>query len=148
MTNNKFIRKDFDFWTTVHTHWGDMDGLRHINHASYLTYMETARLDLYQKLGHKLERWDQTESSILASMKVDYLAQATHPAELEIGQRIVRIGKKSYDIFTGIFKKEVQYPILIATFVLVSINYKTGKTIVVPDEFHKFLNPLNIDQNS
>jgi acyl-CoA thioester hydrolase len=137
-----YSRKDYDFWTTIYTNWGDMDGLRHINHASYLTYMETARLDLYMQIGHKLERWDQLESSILASMEVNYISQAVHPSTFEIGQRITRIGTKSYDILTAIFKNGEVRPVLQANFILVSINYNTGKTIPVPDEFKKYLSSL------
>jgi len=142
MTIKLYKREDFDFWTNIHTHWGDMDGLRHINHAKYLTYMETARLDLYGQIGHNLERWNQEESSILASMEVNYIGQAVHPSTFEIGQRIARIGNKSYDILTAIFKKGEDIPILQANFILVSINYNTGKTIPVPDEFKKYLNSL------
>ena len=137
-----YSRNDFDFWTTIYTNWGDMDGLRHINHAKYLTYMETARLDLYGKIGHDLERWDKETSSILASMEVNYIGQAIHPSTFEIGQRISRIGTKSYDVLTAIFRKGENRPILQANFVLVSINYNTGKTIPVPDEFKKYLNSL------
>lgn len=137
-----YKRTDFDFWTDIRTNWGDMDGLRHINHAKYLTYMETSRLDLYRRLGHDIARWEQESSSILASMEVNYLEQATHPSELEIGQRISRIGNKSYDILTAIFIKGEDAPILQANFVLVAINYNTGKTVPVPDEFKKYLNPL------
>ena len=142
MTIKIYSRKDFDFWTTIYTHWGDMDGLRHVNHASYLTYMETSRLDLYKQIGHNLEKWDQEESSILASMEVNYIEQAVHPSTLEIGQRISKIGTKSYNILTAIFKKGEDKPILQANFILVSINYNTGKTILVPDEIKKYLNPL------
>ena len=142
MTIRLYSRKDFDFWTENQTRWGDMDGLRHINHAAYLTYMETARLDLYRQLGHNLDRWDQKVSSILASMEVDYISEAVHPTTFEIGQRISRIGTKSYDIVTAIFKMGEEQPILQANFILVSINYDTGKTIPVPDEFKKYLNPL------
>jgi len=142
MTIKTYSRKDFDFWTTIFTHWGDMDGLRHINNAKYLTYMETARLDLYSQIGHDLAIWNQETSSILASMEVNYLGQAVHPSEFEIGQRITKIGTKSYDILTAIFKKSKEIPILQANFILVSMNYNTGKTIPVPDEFKKYLNPL------
>ena len=135
-----YSRKDFDFWTTLHSRWGDMDGLRHINNAKYLTYMENARLDLYMQIGHALDKWEDEESSILASMEVNYIGQAVHPSVFEIGQRISRIGIKSYDILTAIFIKGEDIPILQANFILVSINYNTGKTIPVPDEFKKYLN--------
>jgi acyl-CoA thioester hydrolase len=138
-----YKRSDFDFWTTINTHWGDMDGLRHINHARYLTYMETARLDLYQNLGHDMARWDMESSSILASLEVNYLEQVKHPAVLMVGQRITRIGTKSYDITTAIYKNDEENPIVQANFTLVSINYKTGNTVPVPEEFRKYLNPIS-----
>ena len=56
MTIKLYKRNDFDFWTTLHSRWGDMDGLRHINNAKYLTYMENARLDLYMQIGHALDK--------------------------------------------------------------------------------------------
>lgn len=142
MTIKLYKREDFDFWTTIQTRWNDMDGLRHINHAAYLTYMETARLDLYKHIGHDLERWDQLESSILAAMEVNYIGQAVHPSTFEIGQRITRIGNKSYDILTAIFREGETKPVLQAKFILVSINYNTGKTIPVPNELKKYLNSL------
>ena len=37
---------DFEFWSTIQSRWRDMDALSHINHASYLSYMESARVEL------------------------------------------------------------------------------------------------------
>jgi len=112
-----------------------MDGLRHINHAAYLSYMETARLDYYLYLGFAPERWDEEESTILASMQVDYIGQVTHPAVLEVGQRISRVGNKSFDILTAVFREGEETPIVQANFTLVAFNYKAGRSIRVPDVF-------------
>ena len=65
-------RPDFDFWTGMTTRWRDMDSLGHINHAAYLTYMESARVDVYRKLGYSGIRKEQEESTILGSMEVNY----------------------------------------------------------------------------
>ncbi len=135
MTRVTVSRKDFEFWTTIHTRWSDMDGLRHINHAAYLSYMETARLDYYLHLGFAPERWDEEESTILASMQVDYIGQVSHPAVLEVGQRISRVGNKSFDILTAVFKEGEDTPIVRANFILVAFNYKSGRSIRVPDVF-------------
>lgn len=142
MKKTDFIRADFDFWSKARTRWSDMDGLRHINHAAYLSYMETARLDLYDHMGQDLARWDANLSTILASMNVDYLAQIVHPTSLDIGQRVSRVGEKSFDLFTGIFAKDSDTPIVIATFTLVTYNYKIGQTILVPDLIRKYYRPF------
>ena len=76
-----------------------MDGLRHINNAKYLTFLETARLEYLSTLGIDINRWDAQESIILASMKVDYHRQSSYPNEYDIGCRVIRLGNKSFDIF-------------------------------------------------
>ena len=43
--------KDFDFWTSLHTRWRDMNALGHVNHTAFLSYMETVRVDAYIQLG-------------------------------------------------------------------------------------------------
>jgi len=57
----------------VKTRWRDMDAIGHINHATYLTYFETARVDFLNKLGFDLLKRGLDSSVILASMKIDYL---------------------------------------------------------------------------
>ena len=114
-----------------------MDGLRHINHAAYLSYMETARLNFYKDLGYGMHRWDQEISTILVSMKVEYLEQASHPAHFDVGQRISRVGNKSFDISTSIFKEGENIPILQAKFILVAYDYVNNRSIPLPDDIQK-----------
>jgi acyl-CoA thioester hydrolase len=131
--------EDFKFWTKSHTRWGDMDGLRHINHAAYLSYMETARMEWLNELGFVNKRWEGELGVILASLSVDYFSQLHHPEELEIGLVVSKIGTKSFNLLTGIFNKGKQELIVQATFILVAFNYKLNKSIPVPDEIHDYL---------
>ncbi len=131
--------EDFKYWTISHTRWGDMDGLRHINHAAYLSYMETARMEWLNDLGFVNKRWDGELGVILASLSVDYFFQIHHPEELEIGLVVSRIGTKSFDLLTGVFKKGRHELIVQATFILVAFNYKLNKSIPVPDEIHNYI---------
>ena len=117
-----------------------MDGLRHINHAAYLSYMETARLNFYKDLGYGMHRWDQEISTILVSMKVEYLEQASHPAHFDVGQRISRVGNKSFDISTSIFKEGENTPILQAKFIMVTYDYGNNRSIPVPANFQEHCN--------
>ena len=105
----------------------------HINHAAYLTFMETARLDFYDSLGFSSRNSGQVNGIILASMNIQYHQQVSHPSDLDIGQRIVRVGSKSFDMLTSIFIKDNESPVLSGLFTLVSFNYKRNETISVPD---------------
>ena len=97
---------DFDFWSTIHSRWIDMDALSHINHTSYLSYMESARVDVYLELGFSGIRREMDESTILASIDVHYIEQASHPSTFEIGHRICRVGSKSFDFISVVFNKK------------------------------------------
>ena len=129
MDYKKLNQKDFIFIKNVESRWRDMDAIGHINNATYLTYFETARVDFLKQLGFDLLKRDVDSSVILASMKVDYIKQSTHPSKYSIGCRITRLGNKSFDLLSTIFVKEESSPIVIGVFTLVAFNYKTQKSI-------------------
>ena len=142
MKKIEFSRTDFEHWTYLQTRWRDLDAMGHINHAAYLTFMENARLEFYDSLGFNSRNSGQVNGIILASMNVQYHQQVNHPSNLELGQRIVRVGNKSFDMITSIFIKENEFPVLSALFTLVAFNYKLNETIAVPDIIRKMCKEL------
>jgi len=135
-------RSDFDFWSSMKTRWRDMDALGHLNHAIYLEYMETARVDFYIQLGFSGIRKDMDESTILGSMDVHYLSQVKHPASLDVGHRICRVGSKSFDFLAAIFKKNEEKPVCSALFKMVAFNYDLNKAIPVPSLIREKCRPI------
>ena len=142
MDLRNLTHKDFDFWTPIESRWRDMDALGHLNHAAYLGYMESARVALYMEMGYSGIRKENDESTILASMEVHYLGQVSHPTILEIGQRISRIGSKSFDIIGGVFIKGKFKPVCTALFKMVAFNYMKNQSIPVPDKIKEKARPL------
>ena len=135
-------RSDFDFWSSMKTRWRDMDALGHLNHAIYLEYMETARVDVYTQLGFSGVRKDMDESTILGSMDVHYLSQVKHPASLDVGHRICRVGSKSFDFLAAIFIENEENPVCSALFKMVAFNYGLNKAIPVPDLIRQNCRPV------
>ncbi|MEE8335188.1 MAG: thioesterase family protein [Candidatus Neomarinimicrobiota bacterium] len=127
---------------TIPARWNDLDGLRHINHAVFLTYIESARLKYLEHLGFAMNRWDSEKSTILAALKVDYINQAGYPNNFEIGNRIIRVGNTSFDQFAAIFRKDMEEPLVVGKFTLVTFNYRAQKALPVPDTIRKVLRPL------
>ena len=142
MEMNSLKPTDFDFWLNVKTRWGDMDSLGHLNHTVYLSYMETARVSTYMDLGYSGIRNDTDESTILASMEVHYLKQVNHPASLNVGHRICRVGKKSFDTLSAIFNNKNDELLCAALFKLVAFNYETNQTIIVPEIIKRHCRPF------
>ncbi len=135
-------RSDFDYWSPINTRWRDMDALGHLNHAIYLGYMETARVDVYTQLGFTGIRKDMDESTILGSMDVHYLSQVKHPASLDVGHRICRVGSKSFDFLAAIFRENEEEPVCSALFKMVAFNYDLNKAIPVPDLIRQQCRPI------
>ena len=135
-------RSDFDYWTAINTRWRDMDALGHLNHAIYLGYMETARVDVYTQLGFSGIRKDMDESTILGSMDVHYLSQVKHPASLDVGHRICRVGSKSFDFLAAIFIENDEKPVCSALFKMVAFNYDSNKAIPVPGLIREKCRPI------
>jgi len=132
INKNNIQRSRFLFWTEIKTRWRDMDAIGHLNHTTYLTYMESSRVELYEKLGYPGLAREMDESAILASLEVNYFHQISHPETLEIGNKISRIGNTSYDIDSVIVKKNSNRLLCAATFKMVAFNYRKNMAIKVP----------------
>ena len=127
---------EFDHWFKLNTRWVDMDSMGHINHASYLNYMETARIDYFSHIGLPDIHLNRKNSVILASVNISYHKQSNHPSRFNIGHRVSRVGLKSFDLLTGIFINDKVDPICIATFKMVSFNYEINQSIEVPKQIN------------
>ena len=125
-----FKLEDFKFQHPVNTRWKDLDAFRHINNAVFLSYIEDARIIL-------LRRWNinyAEKSLIVASVKIDYLKQVKHPSSLIIGQKITRIGTKSFDISSAMFVQGQEEPVCVSAVTSVAFDFKLNQTVKVFQE--------------
>tara|TARA_Y100000389_G_scaffold53333_1_gene49205 strand:- start:9824 stop:10270 length:447 start_codon:yes stop_codon:yes gene_type:complete len=130
-------RSDYDFFNSASTRWRDMDTLGHINHTVYLGLLETKHKGFMEYLHKEKELHEfglqSKQAGLLASMKVKYIKQVYHPAELELGYRITRVGNKSYDVHQGIFVKGENMPSFQSIHTFVMFNFVEQKSIPVSD---------------
>jgi acyl-CoA thioester hydrolase len=126
--------EDFKFRYKINTRFRDVDAFKHINNAVFLSYFEDARRSFF-------ERWNinlKEKSLIVASVKIDYLIQLSHPSELVIGQKVSRLGSKSFDVLSVLFLNNTQ--VCYATTTIVCYNFIANKTIPVFEEIKKDFN--------
>ena len=122
--------EDFSFTHKIKTRWKDLDAFRHINNAVFLSYIEDARIVL-------LKRWKinyAEKSLIVASVIIDYLKQVKHPASLIIGQKVSRLGNKSFDIYSVVFVRGEANPVCISTITSVGFDFTINQTVKVFQE--------------
>ena len=134
--------KDYNFTFTVASRWRDMDAIGHINNETILSYFEDVRVRYLSSLSIDINSKSESNSVILASMKIDYYRQVNYPDIFDVGCRIIRIGTKSFDLLSSIFLKDSDETLVSGLFTIVCFDYVEQKTIVVHDIIKDQLNPL------
>ena len=134
--------KDYDFTFTVASRWRDMDAIGHINNETILSYFEDVRVRYLSSLSIDINSQSESNSVILASMKIDYYHQVNYPDIFDVGCRIIKVGTKSFDLLSSICLKDSDKTLVSGLFTIVCFDYVEQKTIVVPDIIKNQLNPL------
>ena len=130
MKNIDIKLDDFPFHHSIKTRWRDLDAFRHVNNATFLSYIEDARILFFKRWGINLKE----KSLIVASVKIDYINQLKHPSNIIIGQKVSRLGTKSYDIQSAVFEKESKLLICCSTITSVCYDFIDKKTIPIYKE--------------
>ena len=128
--NSDINLKNFPFHHKLKTRWRDLDAFRHVNHATFLSYIEDARIFFFKRWKINLKE----KSLIVASAKVDYIKQIEHPSNIIIGQKISRLGTKSYDILSALFVEGDKSPSCVSTVTSVCYDFVKNKSIEVYQE--------------
>ena len=79
----------------IEVRFRDLDALGHVNNAVYLTYLEVARAAYFSRLEPD---WVGKGHFILARAEVDFLRPILLQDPVEVGVRVVRLGRSSFDM--------------------------------------------------
>jgi acyl-CoA thioester hydrolase len=114
----------------------DIDVMGHVNHATYLQYMETARVELARKLG--LVRGGFRSSFILASARAEYKNPIRDERRISVSVWVSRIGDRSWDLdYTIRGPRGVEYAVGRTT--QVAYDYKTRSTVKISGKLKRKL---------
>ena len=110
----------------------DVDGMRHVNHAQYLTYAETARNEYWQKIAGIKDVGDF--DFVLAELTARYHAPAHLGDELLVGVRITELRRSSW-LMEHEIKNAATGQLIAEVFsAAVMFDTKSGKSIPLSDE--------------
>jgi acyl-CoA thioester hydrolase len=114
----------------------DIDVMGHVNHATYLQYMETARVELARSLGQVTKGF--RSNFILASARCQFKRPITNERRITVTVWVSRIGDGSWDLDYSIHgPRRVEYAVGRTT--QVAYDYKTRTTIQISGKLKKGL---------
>lgn len=126
---------DFKHKTKIEVRFSDLDAMQHVNNATYLTYLEEARIDYFNSLLNR-KRNDLDFEAVISKIEINYLYPVVLGDEIEVFTRVSKIGNKSIDVDHLVAIKKDNDFIQAATAMtkLVYYDYKTRTTKIVPQE--------------
>lgn len=95
---------DFPLRAQDKLRYGDTDRQGHVNNSVFSTFLETGRVELIY--GHARQLAEPGAAFVLARLELDFRAELLWPGEVEIGTRIVAIGRSSVRLEQAIFQGE------------------------------------------
>ncbi len=108
----------------------------HVNHAVYLQYMETARVELARSLGQVKKGF--RSSFILASARCEFKKPITDERRITVKVWVSRIGDRSWDLDYSIHGPgRVEYAVGRTT--QVAYDYKTRSAVQVSGKLKRKL---------
>lgn len=119
----------------ITVNWGDMDALGHVNHSVFATWMETARMEYFSKMG-MMELYENSNTGpILARIEVDYKFPIVFPDVVKVLTSVSRIGNSSFDMKYEISSLAKEGEVAATGKVVgVLVDYNTGKPVPMPEE--------------
>jgi acyl-CoA thioester hydrolase len=126
---------DFPFMTREKLRYGDTDRQGHVNNAIFATFLETGRVDMLINGGVELMGPDG--AFVLARLLIDYRKEVNWPGEVEIGTRVLSVGRSSLRLDHAVFKDGECVASGESVVVLTDVNTRGSKPF--SDEARAFL---------
>jgi len=115
----------------------DTDAMGHVNNAVYITYLEVARQEYWQRL-EGLQDYKRVPF-ILAQVVCDFRSEALVREMLEIGTRCEWIGTKSFAFAYEIRETTSRRLVVEARTVQVCYDYEAKRSVPMPDPLRRAL---------
>jgi acyl-CoA thioester hydrolase len=115
----------------IESRWRDMDAFNHVNNASYLGYIEEARVRWFKSLSTD---WaGETSAPVMASVTVNYRRPAHWPETLRIELFAERVGGKSLTLGHRIASASDPSVLYCDGHTILVWIDRTGQSVVLPD---------------
>ena len=134
-------RKDFFYWQSISTRWGDNDIYGHVNNAVYFTYIDSVvNQFLIEKRLIDIQNGDLI--GLVVSSQCQCFATLNNPGRVDCGMRVARIGNSSVTYSVGLFAHDNDEAVAIGGFTHVYVKRDDRRPCALPDGLRSALGKL------
>ncbi|MET0226914.1 MAG: thioesterase family protein [Dokdonella sp.] len=112
--------------------WGDLDAFNHVNNATFLVYVQEARLAWLAQIEGAW--FDETMMPVVAAVQMNYRRQLAWPAQIVVELAPTRVGNSSLTIAHRILAADDPSCVYAdGDVVMVWIDPSSGRSVALPD---------------
>jgi acyl-CoA thioester hydrolase len=123
-------REEFSFWYEEKLRFSDIDMLGHVNNVAYAALIETGRI-AFMRDGLRAPL-PPGALMVMVRIEIDYRAELHYPATVQIGSRLMRVGRTSVVIGSSVFRDELCAATSVTTLVL--IDRGSRRPVPIPED--------------
>lgn len=113
----------------------------HVNNARYFTYLESARMALFNLLGPPLLS-EEKRGFALVHTACNFRQQLHYPGTVDIGTRVTKIGNSSFHLGHAFYRQDEDVLVADAASVVAWVNYGVGEAEPLPECVRAGLEPF------
>jgi acyl-CoA thioester hydrolase len=136
------LRAEFPVVVEWPVAWAEMDYFRHVNHARYFTYFESARIRYLDRIGFRELTEARQLGPILASTQARYRRPVTYPDTVVIGARATDVGVDRFTHEYRLVSRAMGDVAAEGSALLVSYDYAAGRKTPLPDDVRAAIQAL------
>lgn len=114
--------------------WGDIDSMGHVNNTLFFRYMESVRIEYFEKTLF----WDSMKKTyigpILASTSCRFKAPLDYPDRVSVGTKTIKIDDDRFTMKFSIISHKLKREVAEGEAIVVSYDYKNKKKVPLPAE--------------
>ncbi|HEX6041009.1 thioesterase family protein [Longimicrobium sp.] len=126
------LRAEFPVVVEWPVAWAEMDYFRHVNHARYFTYFESARIPYLSRIGFRELTETMQIGPILASTQARYRRPVVYPDTVVVGARATEVGDDRFTHEYRLVSRALGDVAAEGSALLVSYDYAAGRKTPLP----------------
>jgi acyl-CoA thioester hydrolase len=128
-------RSSYASWTFDKLRLGDTDRQGHVNNAVFATFAETGRIAFMADDARNLR--ESGSNFVVARVEIDFRAELRWPGNVDIGTRLLSVGRSSWRTEHGMFVDDTCVATAIS--VMVTIDAETRRAKPLPEALRAWL---------
>lgn len=118
--------------------WGDMDAFGHVNNVIFYRYIESARLEYFDRL----DILDEPLLTVVLTSQCHYLKPVVYPDHLKIGVKIEEIRNSAFRMSYMLYSEEQKSIVAKAEAVIVCVDNSSMQKIKIPEYIVEKINQI------